>query len=447
MEFTAKKNNNASCDLTITFSAEEVNSAYKKAYQSASAKVKIPGFRPGKAPLDMVEKVLGESVMDDAANIMLNHAMAELFDKLEHKPIRIPQFQVETFDRKTGAKAKATYDTKPEVTLPKLKKIKIQPVEIKISEEDLTKELEAMQKSLARNALKEESEPVEANDLLEIQYKFKEEGKEYPENLQTGKYQMGHTNNPPGFDAELLGLKLNDEKEFSFQYPDVYPASPESAGKVYQYQVKITAVYRVTYPEINDDFATEVDGSANLQELKDKTKKQLAEMFQAALKRKNLEEAYVEILKESKFIIPESLIAEETQSVFQNFMNEFHMPQMSLADYAKRLGKEESEVKASFATAAEKRIQTYLVRHKIGEEQKISLSDEEMEKGYEKEAQSQGIPVDALKKEVQKQKAETYYRDKFLFDKIDEFVYAEVDKKSAKSVSTEEAETLLSRKE
>ncbi|WP_228370892.1 trigger factor family protein [Leptospira biflexa] len=146
MEFTAKKNNNATCDLSIQFSAEEVRTAYGKAYQNAAEKVKIPGFRPGKAPLNMVEKVLGDSVMDDAANIMLNQAMADLFDKLEHKPIRLPQFQMETFDKNTGAKAKATYDTKPEVTLPKLKKIKIQPKEIKISDADIQKELEGIQK-------------------------------------------------------------------------------------------------------------------------------------------------------------------------------------------------------------------------------------------------------------------------------------------------------------
>ncbi len=102
MEFTAKKNNNATCDLTIQFTASEVESAFQKAYVNASSKVKIPGFRPGKAPLHMVEKVLGDSVMDDAANLMLNQAMADLFEKLEHKPIRIPQFQMETFDRKNG---------------------------------------------------------------------------------------------------------------------------------------------------------------------------------------------------------------------------------------------------------------------------------------------------------------------------------------------------------
>lgn len=221
----------------------------------------------------MVEKVLGDSVMDDAANIMLNQAMADLFDKLEHKPIRLPQFQMETFDKNTGAKAKATYDTKPEVTLPKLKKIKIQPKEIKISDADIQKELEGIQKNMARNSLKEEGEPVESADLLEINYKFKEAGKEYPEQGQVGKFQMGAPQNPPGFETNLLGMKLNETKEFQFTYPDPYPQSPESAGKAITYTVTVSAVYKVTYPDINDDFASEVDGSANLQELKEKTKK------------------------------------------------------------------------------------------------------------------------------------------------------------------------------
>jgi trigger factor len=447
MEFTAKKNNNASCDLTVTFSASEVDLAYKKAYVSASGKVKIPGFRPGKAPLHMVEKVLGDSVTDEAANIMLNNAMADIFDKLEHKPIRLPQFNVETFDRKSGAKAKTTYDTKPEVTLPKLKKIKIQPKEVKIGDSDLQKELEGMQKNMARNSLKEEGEPVSMTDLLEIQYRFKEEGKEFPENNQTGKFQMGAPQNPPGFDSELVGMKLNEQKQFNFRYPDSFPASPESAGKLFVYEVKVTAIYQVTYPDINDDFAAEVDGSASLQELKDKTKKNLEELFNNALKRKAIDEAYAEIIKETKFIIPESLIREETDGVFHNFIHEFKLPHTTLPEYAKRLGKEEAEVRSSFAQVAEKRIQTYLLKHKIGEDQKITVSEEEIAAGYEKEALSQGIPADSLRKEVQKEKAEAFYRDKFLFDKIDQFVYGEVDKKSPKSVSTEDAEKLLSGKE
>jgi trigger factor len=447
MEFTAKKNNNASCDLTITFSPQEVETAFKKAYEGARGKVKIPGFRPGKAPLEMVEKMLGDSVMDDAANIMLNNAMSDIYAKLEHKPIRVPQFNVESFDRKAGAKAKTTYDTKPEVVLPKLKKIKIQPKEVKVSDADIQKELEGMQKSMARNTLKDEGEAVDGTDLLEIQYKFKEEGKEFPESSQVGKFQMGAPQNPPGFDSELLGMKLNEEKEFNFRYPDSFPASPESAGKNFIYHVKVTALYKVSYPEIGDDFASEVDGSANLQELKDKTKKQIEELFNGALKRKSMEEAYAEILKEAKFVIPESLIIEETDGVFHNFIHEMRLPHISLADYAKRLGKEETEVRSSFRQMAEKRIQTYLLKHKIGEEFKITLSDEEIQAGFEKEAISQSTSTESLQKEVKKQKAETFYRDKFLFDKIDEFVYGEVEKKSPKSVSTEEAEKLFSGKE
>lgn len=138
---------------------------------------------------------------------------------------------------------------------------------------------------------------------------------------------------------------------------------------------------------------------------------------------------------------------EETETVFKNFMREFGLPVTSLSDYAKRLGKEEKEVRESFSKAAEKRIQTYILKQKIADDHKIQISDEEVEAGYEKEAQAQGIPAETLKKEVQKQKAETYYRDKFLFDKIDEFVYAEVEKKSPKAISTEEAEKILSGKE
>lgn len=443
MEFTTKKNNNATCHLNLSFSATEVENAYQKAYDRAKAKAKIPGFRPGKAPLALVEKALGESVMGDAANVLIDTAMAEIFPKLEPKPIRYPRFQVDSFDRKSGAKASATYDTKPEVELPKLSKIKIATKRIKVQDLDIQRELEAIQKGMARNVLKEDEAKIEANDLVEFEYRFRSEGSDFSKDPLQGKYQLGAKQNPPGFDSELLGLTTSETKEFSYTYPEAYPQSPENQGKTYVYQIKPGAIYNVTFPPIDDDLASEYDGSENLKSLQAKIQATLENQASDLLKRKALEDAYSKILKETKFVIPEGLILEEIEGVFQNFAREIRLPKLSLSDYAKKIGKTDEEVRESFRSIAEKRIQIYLVRIEIGQKQGIAVSSEEMSNGFQKEAESQQVPTEALLEEVKKQKAELFYRDKFLFEKVDAFVWDSIDKKSSEDLPLSELDAYL----
>ncbi len=446
MEFTAKKNNNATCDITLSFTSSEVESAYKKAYENAKAKVKVPGFRPGKAPAAMVEKILGESVMDDAANIMLNDGMAEIFDKLEPKPIRYPRFSVEAFDRKTGAKAKGTYDTKPEVSVPKLKKIKIQTRSLKIEETDIQKELETIQKSMARNSLKEESELVEPTDLCDISYRFRvleEEDSEFPKDPQIGKFQLGAPTNPVGFESNLLGLKINEPKTFIYQYPEEYPQAPESAGKKYEYEINIQAIYKISYPAIDDDFASEYDGSENLSQLKDKIRNALKESLEPLLYQRELKDAYKQILEESKFVIPQSLVEEEGENVYQNFTKELKMPSKTISEYASILGKTVEEVRESFQAIGLTRIKTYVFRTEIAEKEKILISEEEVAQGFEKEANRQSIPVESFRSEVKRQRAESFYREKFLFDKVDRFIHSEIEKKSPQPITVAEMDAYL----
>lgn len=447
MDYKVKKNNNATAELTIHFTAEQLDAGFDKAYEKNRDKVKVPGFRPGKAPLDRIKKLLGDSVFDDAVNFTLNDAIIEIFPKLDPKPFRFPRFTIEDekLDRTKGFTAKAIYDTFPEVSLPKYKKVKVDSYTVVPSNADIQKELESIQKDMARNVLKEDGEEIQATNLIEMNYRFAPESEPLPEQTHTGKYHLGHEANPPGFDEHILGMKVGEKKTFNFVYPKDFPASPESAGKTFQYDIEITAGYTITYPEIDDDFASEHDGSENLDELKTKIRNKLAEVKTEEVMNYTLNEIYDKLIEEGKFIIPESLIQEEADSVFKSMFAQYGVPPISMEEYAKQVGTDLEETRKIYQATGLKRLQAYFLRMKIAEEEKIQITEEDFQEKMKELAGAFREDLETFTKRMTKEDRISAIRENFLLEKVDKFVHNAVEKKSPKTITIEEASKILKR--
>ncbi|MCC5815094.1 MAG: trigger factor [Leptospira sp.] len=447
MEYKVKKNNNATAELTIHFTAEELEKGFDKAYLQNKDKVKVPGFRPGKAPLERIKKILGDSVTEDAINHTLNDAIIELFPKLDPKPFRIPRFNIqdEKLDRSKGFSAVGVYDTFPEVTLPKYKKIKVDTYEIKPSDADIQKELEIIQNSLARNVLKEEGEDLQTGNLIEMKYRFCPAEEELPEEKLTGKYKIGQKENPPGFDENLIAMKVGDTKAFDFTYPAEFPQAPESAGKTYKYEITVTAAYNVNLPAIDDDMASEYDGSENLAELKNKIQDRIVAAKNEELKTFTFTDIYAKMVEEGKFVIPENLIKEEGEHVFQTMFQQYNLPPISMKEYSEKIGAPLEETQKKFQEMGLKRLQGYFLRLKIAEEEKIQVTPEEFQEKMKVMAESFGEDFDKFLKRMEKEERIPAIQDNLLMEKVDNFVYESVEKKGPKSLSLEESDKLLKR--
>ncbi len=214
MEYKVKKNNNATAELKITFSAKDIEAGFKKAYERARPKIKINGFRQGKAPLEMVEKILGDSVTEDAVNIILQDGMNQIISTIEPAPLRFPQFKVDEFNRQKSLVVSATYFTQSEVTLNKYKKMKIEEPKINITDSEIAEELAHVQKGLMKTALKEHNEPSEKKDIVEFEYSFTPNMGEENFPLK-GKYQIGENVNSEEFDNHLTGVTSGQKLEFT----------------------------------------------------------------------------------------------------------------------------------------------------------------------------------------------------------------------------------------
>lgn len=438
MDYKTKKNNNATVDLKITFTPEEIEESFKKAYKKAATKVKIPGFRPGKAPAHLVEKMLGDSVSEDAINLLIQDSFIELYPKLEFTPVYPPKFSVLSFDRGKSLVVKGVYETRPEVTLGKYKKNKIEVRKLKVTDEDIQENLEKIREKMARTQLKEGL--AESGDLIEIDYTVKSADDSLQPAKQKVTYKLGDPNNPIGFDEKLSSASKGEVREFEYTFPEDY-AVKSYAGKKFDYKVNVNDVYQIIYPEINDDLAMEWSGLATLAELKESLKKEISEYHEALLKQKYVQEIFTKIYDDSKFIIPESLLKEETENVFKQFKQETHLD-MNLEKYAELLKKSVEEVTKQFEEIALKRIKAAVTKYKIAEEEKIQVEPEEFEKLLEKYANETNQSLNTVKTEIKKNKYESYFREKFLFEKINDFIYDITDKKGSKEILVKEAVSL-----
>ncbi|EMJ93313.1 trigger factor [Leptospira alstonii] len=447
MDYKTKKNSNATVDIKLTFEASDIEKAFDKTYAEKQKDVKIPGFRPGKAPLNMVKRHLGDTIASDAINTLITDAVSSILTKLEHPIVRFPKFEIQDYQPGKNLVATAVYETVPEVNLGKYKKVKIKLPEVVVSDADVSEEIETIRKQLARKQLKEEGQTAASGDIIDMEYTVHEKGEE-PKNASntSNDYHLGHENNLKGFDENLYGLKSGDKKEFSHTFPQDY-SQDEVAGKTFEYAVTIQALYANILPAVDDDLASEFDGSESLNALKDKIRKNLKERFEEGVRNKKVEEIYKEIIEDSKYIFPDSYVREESEHVFHNMIHEFRLPHITMEKYAEMIKKDLKDVQESFKNLAETRLKHFFTRQKIAETENITFSDADFNTDLEKLASSYQISLSDLKKELEKGKLMDQYRENFFAKKVDDILFDLVEKKYTDKLSIGQVKDYLNQKE
>ncbi|MDV6235240.1 trigger factor [Leptospira ellisii] len=447
MDYKLKKNSNATVDIKLTFEASDIEKAFDKTYSEKQKDVKLPGFRQGKAPLNLVKRHLGDSIASDAINTLIVDGMTSIITKLEYPMIRFPKFEIQDYQPGKTLVATAVYETNPEITLGKYKKIKIKLPEVAVTEGDVQEEIETVRKQLARKQLKEEGQTAATGDIIDMEYTVREKGQE-PKNASntSNDYHLGHESNLKGFDENLYGMKSGETREFTHAFPDDYPQN-EVAGKAFEYSVTVKSLYANILPQEDDDLASEFDGSESLAALKEKIRKNLKERFEEGVKNKKMEDIYKEVIEDSKYILPESYVKEESEHVFHNMIHEFRLPHMSLEKYAEMIKKDLKEVQDSFKNLAETRLKHFFTRQKIAQTENITYSDSDFDADLEKLASSYQISLSDLKKELEKGKLMDNYRENFFAKKVDDALFDLVEKKYTDKLSIGQVKDYLNQKE
>lgn len=387
--------------LTIEVDAAKVNDAIKKAYDKNKGKMSVPGFRKGKVPQAMIEKMYGPEVFyEDAANFLIPDAYAEEVEAAEDlEVVSQPKIDVVQMEKGKNFIFTAEVALKPPVDLGKYKGVKIEKIDTEVTDEDIDKEIKREQEANART-ITVEDRPVKDGDTAVIDFegfigdKAFEGGKgeNYPLVIGSGSFI-------PGFEEQLIGKNTGDDVDVKVTFPEDYNAK-DLAGKEALFKVKINEIKEKELPELDDEFASEVSEFDTMAEYREDVKKNLTEKKEKEAKDKK-EDAVIEaIIKDSKMDIPEAMIETQARTMVNDYARRLQSQGLSLEQYFMFTGLDMDKFTDQMKEGAKKRIESRLILEAVVKAENFEVTDEEYEKELERIAKESKMEVDKLKEYI-----------------------------------------------
>ena len=397
MNCKVEKTKNANeVKLEITIEAEKFENAMKKVYFQNAKYFNIPGFRKGKAPMNIVEKYYGAEIFYEDA---FNDVATEYYDKaLEENKIEAvsrPEVDVIQMEKGKDLIFTATVQTKPEVELGKYKGVEIKKVEYPVEEKDVEHELGHMQEHNSRLVSIDDRE-LQNGDIATIDFEGFVDGVAFEGGkAENHELEIGSGAFIPGFEDQLVGMKIDDEKEIKVTFPKEY-FSKDLAGKEAMFKVKLHEIKKKELPELDDEFAKDVSEFDTLDELKASIKERLQKSNEQRAKYEIEENAIKEVCKNVKVDIPSGMIEMEVTHMMKDFEQRLSYQGLNMQQYLKMIGKTEEEMKKEYEPQAIEGIKSRLTLEAIIKAEKIEATEEEIKEKMEEMAKSYGKKVEEI---------------------------------------------------
>ena len=383
--------------LTIEITKAEFEAAKDKAFKKTGKNITVPGFRKGKAPRKMIEKLYGEGVFfEEAFNIIYPDAMEMAVEKSGIKPVGRADVDLGDPAEEGGLTIIAKVPVEPEVELGEYKGIEVEKETVKVLQADVKAELNRMAQRNARTETVERK--AKKNDTVDIDFEGFVDGVPF----EGGKAEhheltLGSRAFIPGFEDQLIGCKAGDEKDVVVTFPEEYHAK-ELAGKEATFKCKVHKVEETILPEIDDEFAKDVsDTCETLDDLKKEITERLKAERQEAADNAFEEKVLDAVIDGMKADIPAAMIDAQVDTIVQDFGYRLQMQGMGLEQYLKMTGTEMGAFRAMFQSQAERQVKTRLALQKVVELEGITVSDKELEEEYAKMAEQYKMEVEKLK--------------------------------------------------
>ena len=386
-----KTENKNELKLTFTVASEKFDEAIMEVFKKSAKYFNIPGFRKGKAPFKMVERYYGDGIFyEDAFNDLASKVYDEEIKENKIEVASRPKIDVVQMEKGKELIFTAIVATKPEVKLGKYKEIPLKKIEYKVTDEDVEHEINHMAEHNSRIVTVEDRATKE-QDIVTIDFEGFVDGKAFEGGkAENHELTIGSNQFIPGFEPQLIGMKLNEEKDINVKFPEEY-FSKDLAGKDATFHIKLNGIKEKQLPEIDDEFAKDVSEFDTLKELK-KSIKDKKEEENAERAKHELEDKAVEVVCENtKIDIPEGMIELEIDNMEENMNQRLGYQGINLEQYLKMLGKTELDLRKEYKEQAEKNVKARLVLEQIIKDEKIKEDKkyvkekmEEMAKQYNK---------------------------------------------------------------
>ena len=407
--------------LTIEVAPEELEKAIEGAYQKNKGKISIPGFRKGKVPRQMIERMYGKEVFyEDAVNALIPEAYEKAVDECEEEIVSSPKIEVEQVETGKPFIFTAEVALKPEVKLGKYKGVKVEKADTEVTDEEVDKEIDKERESNARN-IDVTDRAVKDGDIVTLDFEgFVDgtafeggKGENYPLTIGSGTFI-------PGFEEQLVGAEIGKETEVNVTFPEDYQAE-DLKGKAAVFKCTVKEIKEKELPTLDDEFASEVSEFETLAEYKADIRGRLEERKAKAAREAKEAAVIEEIIKDSDMEIPEAMIGTQQRQMIDEFAQRIQMQGLTLEQYFQFTGASYDQMIEQVKPQAEKRIQSRLVLEAVAAAEKIEATEEDYEEELKSMAEAYQMEVDKVK-ELLPEKSVQQIKEDIAVKKAAEFV-------------------------
>ena len=383
--------------LTIEVPAEEFEKAIQEAYQKDKNRITLPGFRKGKAPRKMIEKMYGAGVFyEDAANILIPRAYDEALKECEETIVSRPTIDITQIEAGKPFIFTAEVALKPEVTLGEYKGVEVPKTEIQVTDEEIQAEVDKERENNSRT-IDVDDRGVEKGDLIKLDFDGSVDGvpfqggkaEDYPLTVGSGSFI-------PGFEDQLIGAKIGEEMEVKVTFPEDYHAE-DLKGKEAVFKCTVKAIQVKELPEADDEFAKDVSEFDTMAEYREDIKKNLTEKKEAAAKREKEMAAVAKAVENAQMEIPDAMVDEQVRRMADDFTRRMESQGITMQQYMQFTGMDADKLLEQMKPEALKRIQNSLVLEAVAKAENIEISDERLDEEIAKMAESYKMEADKLK--------------------------------------------------
>ncbi|MFT8747174.1 trigger factor [Liquorilactobacillus nagelii] len=386
--------------LTFEIAPDKVKEGLDEAFTKVKKNLNVPGFRKGRVPRQIFNRMYGEEALyQDAVNILLPDAYSTAIAETKIKPVDQPKVDVESLEKDKPWVLTAMVTVEPEVEVGEYKNLEVAVQSTEVTDQEVTDELEKKREQQAELVLKED-EPAAKGDTVIIDFDGKLDGKSF-EGGKSDNYslELGSNSFIPGFEDQLVGHKADEDIKVKVTFPEDYQAE-DLKGKDAVFDVKIHEVKAKQLPDLDDDFAKDVDEEVEtLAELKAKIKEKLQDDKDQAAKDAVQDEAISKAVENAKIgSIPQSMLDEDIDRQTQEYLSGMQQQGINPETYYKLTGSSEADLRKQFEKGSEKRVKTSLVLEAIVAKENVEVSDEEIKQEIDNLAKQYNMEAKAIKK-------------------------------------------------
>lgn len=385
--------------LTVTVEADKFDEALDEAFKKVSKEVSVPGFRKGKIPRQMFEKRFGvESLYQDALDIVLSPNYAKAVQEEGINPVDQPEVDIVEMEKGKDLVFTAKVTVEPEVTLGEYKGLEVEEMSTEVTDEDVDHEIGHLLESRTEMVVKDDDEAVAEGDTVNLDFDGYVDGEQFEGGKAEGyELEIGSGSFIEGFEEQLIGLKVDDEKDVEVTFPEEYHAE-ELSGKPATFKVKINSIKVKETPELDDDLVKELDqGVDTVDELKEKIEKDIKARKEEQADAQLKEGLVIKASDNADIDVPDAMVKTEQDRMLQEFEQRLSQQGINLEMYQQLSGQDEDALREQMKDDAAQRVRTNLTLRQIAEDENIEVTESDIDAELEKMSEQFGIKVEDIK--------------------------------------------------